>query len=90
MPDTRLGGGHPINFRPAGSLPEPAKCFWPFLPFLTPADESNAEPLEGTLIGGGRRRETYQLQDSSLLDKILVHLIFLAKFKYPSHLYYSQ
>ena len=53
MPDSRLGGGHPINFRPAGpSLPEPAKCFWPFLPFLTPADESNAEPLEGTLIGG--------------------------------------
>ena len=36
------------------------------------------EPLERTLIGGGRRRETYQLQDSSLLDNILVHLIFWA------------
>ena len=37
-----------------------------------------AEPPEGTLIGGGRRRETYQLQDSSLLEKILVYLIFWA------------
>ena len=35
-----------------------------------------AVPLEETLIGGGRRRETYQLQDSSLLDKILVYLTF--------------
>ena len=76
MPDTRLGGGHPINFRPAGPLPEPEKCFWPFLPFLTPADESHGRAPWGDTDRG--REEERNLSTSGLLPswQILVYLTF--------------